>query len=146
MLLNIINESWKQALRNKDVLRKDTLTMLRSAIKNVEIENRGPIDDVAIVAVINKEVKKRLDASLAYDKGNRPEQARLELDEAVILKEYLPLPVSNEEMKSLVDAVILSTGADSLKDMGRVMKEASTQLAGRADNRAVSLYLREKLS
>lgn len=141
-----INNDWKDALRNGETLRKDTLSFLRSSIKNLEIEKKGELDDNNVINVINKEISKRNDAAQGFLKGGRTISAEQELKEAVILKHYLPKQISDDELIKIIDSVIANNGAKGIKDMGKVMKDATTQIAGRADNKRISLVIREKLS
>jgi uncharacterized protein YqeY len=146
MLIEKINEDWKQALRNRDTIKKETLSLLRSAIKNLEIEKKGELDDTAIVNIINKEISKRNDAAVAFRKGGREESAVKEEAEAVVLKTYLPEQLSKDEIEKILEQVIIETDAIGIKDMGIVMKAMTVATKGAADNRTVSILVREKLS
>jgi len=147
-----INEAWKAALRSGETTRKDTLSGLRAAIKNVEISARGggaettALDDAAVQAVIEREAKKRRDAIEEYEKVGRADRAAGERAELAILQEFLPAPLSDEELETLVRDAIAETGANSAADMGKVMKALMPRTGGRADGKRVNTVVRRLLS
>ncbi len=147
-----INTGWKDAMRAGDALRKDTLSMLRAAIKRAEIDTRGTDKTFAaesdddVRAVIEREAKKRRDAIEEYEKAARPDRAQAERDELQVLQAFLPQQLSTEELREIVRAAIASTGASDMKQVGLIMKAVLPQVAGRADGRAINALVREELS
>ncbi len=140
-------EDIKSAMKSKQAERLEALRFLNAAIKNREIEIRpNAITDQEVMGVIQKLSKQRLDSIEQYKNAGREDLAAKEESELVILKEYLPTPLSDSEVKSLVQEIISKVGATSLKDMGRVMKEAQEQAKGRADGKLLSAIVKEKLS
>lgn len=146
-----LNDEWKIAMRNKDALRRDTLAGLRAAIKKAEIDSRTDAkpfdagDDAQTQAVIEREAKKRRDAIEEYGKVNREDRADAERAELVILQEFLPQPLSSEELETLVRAAIEESGASKMSDMGAVMKLLVPRTSGRADGKQVNNLVRAAL-
>ena len=144
-----ITNAWKDAMRSGDTLRRDTLSGLRAAIKNVEIESRGSenaVDDAAVQRVIEREAKKRRDAIDEYEKAGRADRAESERAELAILSEFLPAQLTDEELETLVAAVIAETGAAKMADMGRVMQVLVPRMEGRADGKRANAVVRRLLS
>jgi hypothetical protein len=136
-----IDQDLKEAMKAREAERLGVLRMLKSALKMASIEQGGAearLDDAAALAVVRKEMKKRQDAIDGFEKGNRPELAAKEKAEAGILQQYLPQPLTPDELQALVAAVIAELGATSKAQMGQVMKAATERAAGRADGRALS--------
>ena len=123
------------AMKAQEKERLSTLRMLQSAIKNEQINLGHELSDEEAMSVIRKAVKQRQDSIEQYTKGNRPELAEKERAEMELLKTYLPPELSEEEIQNGVVDIIKALGATSKKDMGRVMKEATTQYKGRVDGR-----------
>jgi len=143
-----ITNEWKNAMRSGDTLRRDTLSSLRAAIKNLEIEARGSdvvIDDAAVQKAIEREAKKRRDAIEEYEKAGRPDRAEAERAELAILAEFLPEQLTEEELEALVREVIEETGATKMADMGRVMSALVPRVAGRADGKQANAVVRRLL-
>ena len=146
-LLDQVTASWKAAMKSGDATRKETLSMVRAAVKNAQIEAKGSeISEEATLAVIEKEAKKRREAAEEYDKANRPDLADKERAELAVLADFLPEQMSDEELSQLVSATLAETGASSPKDMGRVMSALLPKVAGRADGKKVSALVRAALS
>lgn len=141
-----ITNAWKEALKAGATERRDTLSGLRAAIKNQEIETRATLSDEAVQAVVNKEAKRRREAITEYQKAGRDDLAAREQSELDILSDYLPSQLSDEELRSLVAATVASVGASSPKDMGAVMKALQPQIAGKADGKLASNMVKEALS
>lgn len=141
-----ITSAWKDALRSGETSRRDTLSGLRAAIKNQEIETRAALSDEAVQAVVNKEAKRRREAITEYQKANREDLAAREQSELDILSEFLPSQLSEEELRALVTSTIASVGAQSPKDMGAVMKTLQPLIAGRADGKLASNLVKESLA
>ena len=145
-LQETITAAWKDALRAGENNRRDTLSSLRAAIKNAEIEARAPLSDEAVQAVVNKEAKKRREAIEEYTKAARPDLAQIEAGELEILSAYLPTQLGEDELRALVAATVQQVGASSPKDMGAVMKALQPQIAGRADGKLASNLVKEALA
>lgn len=136
----------KSALKGGDKLALGTLRMALAAIKRREIDDRGTLDDAAVIAVIEKLVKQGRDSEQQYRAAGRAELADKEAAEIEVLERYLPQPLSAAELDALIRATVESTGAASVKDMGRVMGEIKQQAAGRADMGTVSKRVRDILA
>jgi uncharacterized protein YqeY len=135
------------AMRTKDSLRLSTLRMMKSAVKNKEIEKMKPLEENEVIAVFNTLVKQRKDSVEQFRKGDREELAQKEEAEIKIIEEYLPAAASEEDIRRAIDEAIQETGAASMKDMGKVMKAALGRLAGKsADGSRVSQLVKEKLT
>jgi uncharacterized protein YqeY len=142
-----IQAQMTEAMRNKDQLRLGVLRMMKTAIKNKEIEKMKPLDDGEAVAVLNTLVKQRKDSIDQFRKGGREELAQKEEAEIKIIEEYLPAAASEDDIRKAIEEAIQETGASSIKDMGKVMKATLGRLAGKsADGSRVSQLVKEKLS
>ncbi len=138
-LLERLRDEIKSAMVAKDAERLATLRLLKSAIGYVQIERRmDNLSDADLVAIIQKEVKKRREASEQYEQGGRPELASRERREITVLESFLPQPLSSEALEQLIRATIQEIGATSKKDMGAVIKSVQAKAAGRADGRTIS--------
>jgi len=125
------------AMKARDAERLSTLRMLQSAFKYQQIESGHELSDEEAMTVIRKAVKQRLDSIEQYTKGNRPELAEKERREMDLLKTWLPPELTDEEIEAGIREIITATGAQSKKDMGKVMKEASAKYKGRVDGRKI---------
>ena len=147
MLEEKITNDYKQAMKDKDALKVSTLSFLRSQLKYVLIENRSnQLSDSDVIAVIKKQAKQRQDSIAQFEKGGRADLASKEKNELEILKSYLPQEMSSADLKKLIDAAILESGVQSMKDLGALMKILLPQVAGRAESKQVSDLVKEKLS
>jgi len=126
-----------EAMKARDAEKLSTLRMLQSAFKYQQIESGHELSDEEAMTVIRKAVKQRQDSIEQYTKGNRPELAEKERSEMELLKTYLPPELTDDEIESGVREIIASTGAQSKKDMGKVMKEATAKFKGRADGKRI---------
>lgn len=126
-----------ESMKARTAERTSTLRMLQAAIKNEQISLGHELSDEEALAVVRKGVKQRLDSVEQYTKGNRPDLASKEAAEIEMLKVYLPPELSDAELESGLREIIASTGAQSKKDMGKVMKEASARYKGRAEGRKI---------
>lgn len=134
-------------MKARDTERSAIVSFLRSQIKYARIELKvETVEDKDVIAVIKKQIKQRQDSIAQFRQGNRIDLAEKEERELAILKSYLPAEMSIDEIKAIIKEVIKETGAVSIKDMGRVMKEAGVKLAGRADNKQVSEIVKEELT
>ena len=146
MLEDKILADFKDAMKKRESLKIATLSFLRSQLKNIAIEKKeDKLDDSDIIAAIKKQVKQRLDSIDKFKSGGRQDLVEKEQNELEILKSYLPKELSREEIEKVVDEVIVNIGANTMKDMGRAMKEVISQVAGRADNKLVSELIKSKL-
>lgn len=125
------------AMKARDTERTSNLRMLQAAVKNEQINFGHELSDEEALTVIRKAVKQRQDSVEQYTKGNRPELAAKEAAEMAMLKEYLPPELSEEELESGIREIVASTGAQSKKEMGKVMKEATARFKGRADGKKI---------
>jgi uncharacterized protein YqeY len=128
----------QDAMRSGDELRKSTIRMARSAIKNAEISRMGELDDAGVQEVLRKEIKQRRESADEYARGGRADLAEKESAEAALLEGYVPGEMSEEEIAGEVRAIIAEVGATGPKDMGKVMPAAMARLRGRADGRAIN--------
>lgn len=140
-----VNESLKEAMRTNDDLRRRTLRMVMAAIKQVEVDKRAALDDAAVMALMQKEIKNRREALEEAKKANRADLAADNEAEIAVLESFLPKAMPAEELRALVQAAIAETGAAAPSDMGRVMKIVIPKVAGRAPNDAISAAVRELL-
>jgi uncharacterized protein YqeY len=142
-----ISQDYILAMKGRDSFRSSVLSFLRAQVKNVKIDKRiEVVPDDEVVAIIKKQVKQRHESIAQFIAGARTDLAEKEQKELVLLEEYLPAQASPELVSAAVKEAILSTGATSIKDMGKVMKEALAKLAGQADNAQVSGLVKEYLS
>ena len=135
------------AMRGKDQLRLSVLRMMKSAVKNKEVDKMKPLEESEVIAVFNTLVKQRKDSVEQFRNGGREELAQKEEAEIKIIGEYLPAAASEEDVRRAVDEAIQETGAATMKDMGKVMKATMARLAGKtADGSRVSQLVKEKFS
>ena len=130
-----IRADMTEAMKAQEKERLSTLRMLQSALKNEQINVGHELSDEETMSVIRKAMKQRQDSIEQYTKGNRPELAEKERSEMVILQTYLPPELGDDELESGIREIVAATGAQSKKDMGKVMKEASAKYKGRADGK-----------
>jgi len=140
-----LNESMKESMKSGDELRKRTIRMVLAAIKQVEVDKRTDLDEMAITALIQKEVKNRREALEEAKKANRDDLVAANEAEIKVLEEFLPKAMSADELRALVQAAITETGA-AASDMGKVMKVVMPKVAGRAPNDAISSMVKELLN
>jgi uncharacterized protein YqeY len=136
----------KDAMLARDAQRRDALRLILNSLRAAEKDLQRPLTDDEELQVLQRERKRRNEAAEAFRSGGREEQASREEAELAILEEFMPAPLSEEELEQIVDDAIAETGATSLRDMGRVMADVMPQIAGRADGSAVSQLVREKLA
>jgi hypothetical protein len=141
-----LNDAMKEAMKAKETLRLSTIRLIRSAIKNREIEVREELDDPAVIDILSSLVKQRKESAQIYRENERLDLAAKEEAELEILQEFLPEQLSEEEVLGMIEAAIAETGAASARDMGRVMKIVSVQTKGRADGKRVSDLVKERLA
>ena len=138
-LLDRVSQELKSAMLAKDAPRLSTLRLLKSAIGYSQIERKTEkLSDADVIALVQKEIKKRRDAIEQYEKGGRPELAEHERREIPVLEIFLPKPLSAEELEQLIRATIQEVGATSKKEMGQVIKAVQAKVAGRAEGKTIS--------
>jgi uncharacterized protein YqeY len=140
-----LNDSMKDAMKSGDEVRKRTVRMALAAVKQVEVDKRVELDDVAVTAILQKEVKNRRESLEESKKANRPDLIEANEAEIRVLEAFLPKSMPEEELKTIVQAAIAETGAASPADMGKVMKVVMGKVAGRAPNDKISATVRELL-
>ena len=145
-LIAVLEQEVRDAMRAHDNERRDALRLILSSLKSAEKEMLRPLSDDEELQVLQRERKKRQEAAEAFRDGDRPEQAAKEEAELAILEEFMPEPLSEDELDRIVDDAIAENKATSMRDMGRVMKDVMPQIAGRADGSQVSQIVREKLA
>jgi uncharacterized protein len=145
-LIARIETELKDAMKERDAERRDALRLILNALRSAEKEIQRPLHDDEELQVLQRERKRRLEAIEAYRAAGREEQAEQEEDELEVLEDFMPEPLSEQELELIVDDAIAENGATSLRDLGRVMADVMPQIAGRADGSAVSQLVREKLA
>lgn len=145
-LIEKIEDQLKQAMRARDRERTDTLRLTLVSLRSAEKELARPLKEDEELQVLQRERKRRTEAAEAFREGGRAEQADKEERELEVIQEFMPEPISDEELERIVDNAIAETGATSLRDLGRVMADVMPQVAGRADGSTVSQLVREKLA
>lgn len=146
MLKSRMEDDLKTGLKSNDKAAVATLRLLLSAIKNEELKTGKAIDDAGVIAVLSTQLKQRHESIDAFEKGGRNELAEKEKNEIEIIRRYLPKPLSDDELAELVDEAITESNAQSPKDMGKVMKIVMPKVQGRADGKAVSDLVKQKLA
>jgi uncharacterized protein YqeY len=141
-----LNEEMKQAMKSSDKLRLSTIRMIRSAVKNREIEQRKRLEDDDIAKVIQGMVRKGEESVDQFQIGGRQDLVEKEKKEIEILKSFLPQPISHEEILRIIDQSIEETQASSMKDLGKVMKSIMPKLGGKADGKLINQLVKERLS
>ncbi|HKD32053.1 MAG TPA: GatB/YqeY domain-containing protein [Gaiellaceae bacterium] len=145
-LITRIESELKDAMAARDADRRDTLRLILAALRSAEKDLQRPLHDDEELQVLQRERKRRNEAAEAFRNGGREEQAEAEERELAVLEEFMPEPLSEEELEEIVDDAIAEVGATSMRDIGRVMADVMPQVAGRADGSAVSQLVREKLA
>lgn len=135
----------KAALKAREKERLSALRLLTSELKNRRIELQRDLTDDDAIEILSKALKQRQEAAEQFTRGNRPELAARESAEAEVIREYLPEPVTEEELDGMIDAAIAEVGATSMRDMGAVMGRLMPLVKGRADGAAVSARVKERL-
>ena len=146
MLKEKLLEDLKVSMRDKNVVRKNTVQMIRAGILQIEKDTGNDVDDAKIIDIIAKEMKKKKDAMADFEKAERQDLIDQTNEEMKVLEEYLPKQLSKEEIKEIVSKVIAKTGATSMKDMGIVMKEAKAEIGAGADGKTINEVVKELLN
>lgn len=140
-----ITEAMKEAMRAKAKERLGAIRLILSELKRIEVDERIELDDARVLAVLDKMVKQRRDSITQYENADRPELAEKEQAEIEVIQAFLPAPLSDAELADMVTAAIVESGAESMRDMGKVMAILKPQIQGRADVGAVSGLVKAKL-
>ena len=134
------------AMKERDNDRRDALRLILSSLRSAEKELQRPLHDDEELQVLQRERKRRLESAEAFRAAGREEQAQSEEAELAVLEEFMPEPLSEDDLERIVDDAIAEEGATSMRELGRVMADVMPQIAGRADGSAVSQIVREKLA
>ncbi|HJV29120.1 MAG TPA: GatB/YqeY domain-containing protein [Gaiellaceae bacterium] len=145
-MIGEIEDELRQATLAREAERRDTLRLILAALRGAEKELQRPLKEDEELQVLQRERKRRTEAAEAFRAGGREEQAEAEERELEILEEFMPEPLSEDEIEEIVDNVIAEVGATSMRELGRVMADVMPQIAGRADGSTVSQLVREKLA
>jgi uncharacterized protein YqeY len=140
-----ITEDMKTAMRSGEKDRLAVIRLLQAAIKQREVDERITLDDAQVTAVLEKMIKQRKESVVAFEKGNRADLVAKENAEITVLQPYLPAQLSDAELDAIIAEAISSTGAASIKDMGKVMGVVKSKAAGKADMGAVGARIKAKL-
>jgi uncharacterized protein len=141
-----LEDELKQAMAARDAERRDTLRLILSSLRSAEKDLQRPLHDDEELQVLQRERKRRAEAAEAFHEAGRDEQAAAEERELAVLEEFMPTPLSEEELEEIVDDAIAENGATSMRDFGRVMADVMPQVSGRADGSVVSQLVKEKLA
>jgi uncharacterized protein YqeY len=145
-LIARLEDDLTAAMKERDSSRRDALRLILSSLRAAEKELQRPLHDDEELQVLQRERKRRLESIEAFEGAGRSEQAAKEAAELEVLEEFMPEPLSEDELERIVDDAIAEVGATSMRDLGRVMADVMPQIAGRADGSAVSQLVREKLA
>ncbi|HIE25572.1 MAG TPA: GatB/YqeY domain-containing protein [Anaerolineales bacterium] len=140
-----LNNDMKEAMRAKDKVAKRTLMMVRAAIQQAEKDRREELDETAVLAILQKEVKSRQETIAEAKQAGRDDLITDTAEEIIILKKYLPEEMNAEDLRALAEEIIAEVEADTIRDMGRVMKVIIPRVAGRASGGDISKVVRELL-
>lgn len=146
MLKEKLLNDLKESMKNKNLIRKNTIQMIRAAILQVEKDKQIELTEEQVIEIIAKETKKRKDAQIEFEKSGREDLINQNNEEIAILSEYLPKQLSEEEIETIVKKVIEETGATTMKDMGTVMKKSKEQIGVAADGKTVSEIVKKLLT
>ena len=147
-LLNSLNDELKAAMRAKDSLKLEALRAIKSAVLLVKTATAGDVDltKEEEIKLLQKLVKQRKDSAVIFKEQNRDDLATPEEAQAKVIAQFLPDQLSEQEIEQIVDEIVAKTGAQGMKDMGKVMGMASKEMAGKADGKAISTIVKQKLN
>lgn len=145
MLKEKLLEDLKKCMKEKNILRKNVIQMIRAAILQIEKDKKIELNDEEIIQIIAKEAKKRKDSLAEYEKSGREDLIQNIKSEIAIIEEYLPKQLTREEIIPIIKGIIEETGATSMKDMGNVMKEAKNKIGASSDGKTLSEVVKELL-
>lgn len=141
-----LKEDVKTAMREKDVVKRDSVRAINTMIKQIEVDERRELSDEEIVKIIQKGIKQREEAIIQYSEAGRDDLVQKEQEQADIFKEYLPKQLTDEELETALKALIDEIGATNMKDIGKVMGQASKKFAGIADGKRINETAKKLLS
>ena len=140
-----LQEDLKSSMKNKDTVKKSVITLIRAAVKQYEVDNRVELGDEEIIDIISKQLKQRSDALEEFAKANREDLVNETEAEIKVIKEYLPQQLSEEELNEIVKETISEVGANSMKDMGKIMSAIKPKTKGRADGKLINKLVKANL-
>ena len=135
----------KEAMKNKEQVRKSVVTLIRAGIKQCEVDTRQELTDEDIISLISKQLKQRKDALADFEKANRADLIKQTNQEIAILENYLPEQLDDVELKEIITKVVEEVGATSMKDMGKVMAKTISLVQGRADGKRINAMVKQIL-
>lgn len=141
-----LHDAMKQAMRAKDKARLGAIRLIQAEVKRIEVDERIEIDDQRLLSIMDKMVKQRRDSISQYEQAGRQELAAVETAEIAVIQEFLPAALGQQEIDQLIGDAIASTGAESMRDMGKVMGILKPQIQGRADAGKVSAMVKKALT
>ena len=141
-----LNEDLKQAMRDKEVVKRDSIRAINTMIKQIEVDERRVLDDAEVIKLIQRGIKQREEAIAQYSAASRDDLVQKEQEQVDVFMLYLPKQLSNEELENGMKEIISEVGATSLKDMGKVMGVASKKFAGVADGKRINEMVKKLLS
>ena len=141
-----LTDAMKDAMRAKDKPRLSAIRLMLSEVKRIEIDERIEISDERLIAILDKMIKQRRDSITQYEAAGRQELADIEIGEISVIQEFLPVALTEDEISAMITAAISATGAESMRDMGKVMGILKPQIQGRADGGAVSGLVKSALN
>ena len=141
-----IKSDIKDAMRAKEITKRDTLRNIQASIKQIEVDERRDVSDTDVEAILMKYLKQREDAKAQFSDAGRNDLVKKEEAEIAIVKSYLPEPMDDTELESVLKDVIVTVGAESMKDMGKVMSAAKTAIGSRADGGRINQMVKKLLS
>jgi hypothetical protein len=145
-LIGRLEQELTTAMKERDAARRDALRLILASLRSAEKELQRPLHEDEELQVLQRERKRRVESIEAFESAGRDEQAARERAELDVLEEFMPAPLSEDDLEQIVDDAIAEVGATSMRDLGRVMADVMPQIAGRADGSAVSQLVREKLA
>ena len=146
-LKEVINSDFKEAFKSGDAVAKSVIAMLKSAIKNKEIDNKGvELSDEQVIDLLSTEIKRRKDSAKQYRDGGREDLAVSEEGEIAVLQKYMPEQLTKEELEKLVVDAVSESGASTMQDLGKVMSLLKDKVKGKADGSEVAALVKSKLS
>ena len=146
MLKEKLMEDLKCAMREKNEIKKNTITMIKAAVLQIEKDKQVQLDDTQILDIIAKEAKKRKDALTEFEKSGRDDLVQQTNEEIAVIKAYLPEELSVEELEKIIEETIQEVNAVDMKDMGKVMQAVKGKTTGRADGKTINEIVKRKLS
>jgi len=135
----------KDAMRAKEIVKRDSIRSINTMIKQIEVDERKELNDNDIIALIQKGVKQREDAISQYKEASRDDLVQIEQSQIDIFKTYLPVQLTQDELKTIITDIIKEVGATSMKDMGKIMPKAKEVIGARSDGKKINMMIKELL-